>query len=276
MTSRAETVRAHYQAAIADRDTLLARVGAVVDAMEPPIDARRLAPIDQFHVGGLAATVAFAERVGVTPGLRVLDAGSGIGGPARYLAQTFGCRVEGVDLAPDYVALATMLTERAGLADRVTFREGDLTALPFADAAFDLVWTQHVAMNIADRAGLYSELRRVLKPGGRLAFYDPVAADGHPELIYPVPWAETAATSTLLTAAETREVLGATGFTVARLDDVTAEAMGWAQAQGAPRTGAPNVAMIVGPRMAGMAANFAQNLREGRARLMMGVAEAAA
>ena len=78
----------------------------------------------------------------------------------------------------------------------------------------------------------------------------------------------------MLTAAETREVLEEVGFTVGRLDDVTAEAMGWAQSQGGPpRPGAPNVAMIVGPRMALMAANFAQNLREGRARLMMGIAE---
>ena len=92
--------------------------------MEPPIDARRLAPLDQFHMGGLAATIAFAGRVGITPGTAVLDAGSGLGGPARYLAETFGCRVEGVDLSPDYVAIARLLTDRAGLADRVAFQRG--------------------------------------------------------------------------------------------------------------------------------------------------------
>ena len=158
----------------------------------------------------------------------VLDAGSGLGGPARYLAETFGCHVEGVDLSPDYVAIARLLTDRAGLADRVAFGEGDLTALPFEDARFDLVWTQHVAMNIADRAGLYRELRRVLKPDGRLAFYDPLAADGHPDPIYPVPWAQTGATSTLLTADETCAVLEGAGFAVASLDDVTEAALGWA------------------------------------------------
>ena len=237
MNAQAEAVRTHYQAGIEDRDALLGRIAAAVEAMEPPIDSRRLAPLDQFHMGGLAATTAVAARVGVPAGAAVLDAGSGLGGPARYLAETFGCRVAGVDLSPDYVAIARLLTERAGLADRVTFQEGDLLRLPFEDGRFDLVWTQHVAMNIADRAGLYRELRRVLKHGGRLAFYDPLAADGHPALTYPVPWAQTAETSTLLTAGETRDVLGQAGFHVLSLDDVTQEAMGWAQQGGPPQPG---------------------------------------
>lgn len=276
MTPQADAVRDHYQAAIAGREALLARINAAVDAMEPPINARRLAPLDQFHMGGLAATIAFAERVGIAADAAVLDAGSGLGGPARYLAETFGCQVEGVDLSPDYVAVARLLTGRAGLAGRVAFREGDLTALPFEDARFGLVWTQHVAMNIADRASLYRELRRVLKPGGRLAFYDPLAADGHPDLTYPVPWAQTAATSTLLTAEETRSGLAEAGFAVLSLDDVTDQAMCWAAQQGPPaQPGGVNTAMIVGARMAEMAGNFVRNLRDGRVRLGIGLARAA-
>ena len=275
MNAHAETVRDHYQAAIIDRAALLARITVAVDAMEPPINARRLAPLDQFHMGGLAATVAFAKSVGIDADAKVLDAGSGLGGPARYLGETFGCRVQGVDLSPDYVAIARLLTERAELSDFVMFREGDLMRLPFEDAAFDLVWTQHVAMNIADRAGLYRELRRVLKPGGRLAFYDPLAADGHPDVTYPVPWAQTPSTSTLLTADETRAVLEGAGFSVTALDDVTDEAMGWAAEQGAPtQPGGVNAGMIVGARMAEMAANFVRNLREGRVRLAIGIATA--
>ena len=275
MTTQAEIVRDHYQAAIIDRNALLDRIVAAVDAMEPPIDTRRLAPLDQFHMGGFAATIAFAERVGIPPDALVLDAGSGLGGPARYLAETFKCRVEGVDLSPDYVAIANLLTNRAGLSDRVTFQESDLTALAFEDSCFDLVWTQHVVMNIADRAALYREFRRVLKPGGRLAFYDPLAADDHPDLTYPVPWAQTAATSTLLTAHETHAVVEEAGFAVTSLDDVTEEAMGWAAQQGPPGPpGSANAAMIVGARMAEMAGNFVRNLREGRVRLMVGIAEA--
>ncbi|MDP9096207.1 MAG: class I SAM-dependent methyltransferase, partial [Pseudomonadota bacterium] len=227
------------------------------------------------HMGGLAATAAFADRIGVEAGALILDAGSGLGGPARYLAETFSARVVGVDLAPDYVAIANLLTERAGLTEAVSFEEGDLTALPFEDESFDLVWTQHVAMNIADRPGLYRELRRVLKPGGRLAFYDPLAADGHPEAIYPVPWAQTNATSTLLTADETRAVLADAGFDVTSLDVVTEQALDWAAQQGPPaQAGAANAGMIVGARMAEMAGNFGRNLRENRVRLVMGIARA--
>ncbi|OQW47144.1 MAG: hypothetical protein A4S16_09085 [Proteobacteria bacterium SG_bin6] len=267
-------VRDHYQAAIEDRAALLGRIAAAVDALEPPINARKLAPLDQFHMGGLAATAAVAERARPARGEAVLDAGSGLGGPARYLAETFGCQVEGVDLSPDYVAIARLLTDRAGLGDRVSFCEGDLLHLPFDDARFDLVWTQHVAMNIADRAALYRELRRVLKPDGRLVFYDPVAADDHPDLTYPVPWAQTARTSTLLTIAETSAALADAGFDAIAIDDVTEAALGWAAQQGPPTPGAMNTGMIVGARMAGMAANFMLNLREGRVRLGLGVAAA--
>lgn len=275
MTAEATMVRDHYQAAIADREALLAKLSAAIDAMEPPIDTHRLAPLDQFHLGGVAATAALAERVRPRASDHVLDAGAGLGGPARYLAQHIGCRVEGIDLSPDYVAIARLFTERAGLSDKASFEEGDLTELPFADARFDLVWTQHVAMNIADRAALYRELRRVLKPGGRLAFYDPIAGDGHPDLIYPVPWAVSAETTTLLTAEETRAVLAGAGFEVTALDDVTQQAFGWAMQQGAPAlSGGVNTGMIVGARMAEMVGNFVQNLREGRARLMIGLATA--
>lgn len=275
MSPDATTVRDHYQAAIIDRAALIGRISAAIETMEKPVNARRLAALDQFHMGGFGATVALAGRARLSAEDVVLDAGSGLGGPARYLAETFGCTVEGIDLSPDYVAIAECLTHHAGLSDRVSFREGDLTHLPFEDSRFDLVWTQHVAMNIADRAALYRELRRVLKPGGRLAFYDPIAADGHPSLIFPVPWAETEKTSTLLTADETRAVLGETGFSVSSLDDVTADALQWAQAQGAPQPGGANTAMVVGARMAEMAGNFARNLRDGRVRLMAGIAQAA-
>lgn len=275
MKAQAETVRDHYQAAIADRQDLLARIAMAVDAMELPIDSRRLAPIDQFHMGGLAATIAVAARAGIGADALVLDAGSGLGGPARYLAETIGCRVEGIDLSPDYVAIARLLTERSGLSDRVSFEVGDLTGLPVEDARYDVVWSQHVAMNVSDRHGLYRELRRLLKPGGKLVFYDPVAANGHPGVFYPVPWAQSRESSTLLSIGETRDVLEQAGFRVASLEDVTEEAMEWAARQGLPQAGAVNACMIVGARMADMAANFVRNLRAASIRLAVGLAVAA-
>lgn len=274
MNVDAKTVRDHYQAAITDQDDLLARIAAAVDAMEPPIDSKRLAPLDQFHMGGLAATIAVAAQVDIRKDALALDAGSGLGGPARYLAETFGCRVEGVDLSPDYVAIARLLAERSGVSERVSFEVGGLTRLTAEDARYDVVWTQHVAMNIADRDSLYRELHRVLKPGGKLVFYDPVAADGHPAVTYPVPWAQSHESSTLLTVDETRAALELAGFIVTSIEDATDLALGWAAQQGAPQPNGVNASMIVGARMAGMAANFVANLRAGSVRLAVGLAVA--
>ena len=276
MTSTAKVVRDHYQEAIGDRDALMAHLSQTVDDMGGSADAAQLARLDQFHFGGLAATAELARRAGVRPDMKVLDAGSGLGGPARYLAETFGCHVTGVDLAPDYVAIASLFTTKAGLSGQVRFQAGDLTALPFDDASFDLVWTQHVAMNIRDRPRLYGELRRVLKPGHTFAFYDPIAGDRGQPPLYPVPWAASADTSTLLTKNETIAVLEAAGFRMAAVEDVTEDALGWMSQQGAPVAGAVNATMIVGARMTDMAANFGRSLKEGRVRLLMGLCTAVA
>jgi ubiquinone/menaquinone biosynthesis C-methylase UbiE len=122
-----------------------------------------LAPIDEFHVRGREATAELAAGLMLAPGMAVLDVGCGIGGASRYLAAAHGCRVTGVDLTAAYCRAAAVLTERVGLGDRVEFRQGDALAMPFADAAFDAASTQHAAMNIEDKAGLYREVRRVLK-----------------------------------------------------------------------------------------------------------------
>ncbi len=144
-----------------------------------------------------------------------------------------------------------------------------MTALPFEDARFDLVWSQHVSMNVRDRDKLYREFRRVLEPGGRFAFYDPIAADGAEAPFYPVPWAQTADTSTLLTKDETIAALARASFAVRTWDDVTVEAGEWLRAQSAPAQPTLSPGTIVGPRMPDMIANFGRNMREGRLRLVM-------
>ena len=125
-----------------------------------------LAPVDEFHSRRRVATVELARLLAPSASDHVIDIGSGIGGPARYLAATHGCRVSGVDLTEEFVATAADLSRRAALAGRVDFRQGSALDLPFGDAAFDLAWTQNVAMNIADRPRFYAEIRRVLKPAG--------------------------------------------------------------------------------------------------------------
>ncbi|MBV8536418.1 MAG: class I SAM-dependent methyltransferase, partial [Alphaproteobacteria bacterium] len=164
MSETAQAVAAHYGrkdlgAALLEA---LAASGKDISRLTPD----DLAPVDEFHTGQRGATMRLAELAKVTGGERVLDVGSGIGGPSRYLAQKFGCQVTGIDLTPEFVAVATMLAERTGLAGtaagQVTYRQGNALDLPVAEASFDLVWSQNAAMNIADRDRLYREMRRVL------------------------------------------------------------------------------------------------------------------
>ena len=171
-------VAAHYdQQGVLDR-ILAGLVAAGKDLAKLTIDD--LAPVDEFHSRRRRATEELAALLAPTASDHVVDVGSGIGGPSRYLAATYGCRVSGVDLTPAFVAAATGLTERVGLTDKVDFRIGSALALQFPDASFDLAWSQNVAMNIQDRPRYYAEMRRVLKPGGRLAIQDVAQGPGGP------------------------------------------------------------------------------------------------
>ena len=147
-----------------------------------------LAPVDEFHGGQRPATIRLAELLGLTGAERVLDVGSGLGGPSRFLAWRYGVRVSGVDLTAEFVRVADMLTRRTGLVGKVDYRQGDALDLPFGEASFDAVWSQNAAMNIADRDRLYGEMRRVLKPGGRLALQEVAAGPGG-DPHFPVQWA---------------------------------------------------------------------------------------
>ena len=182
-----------------------------------------LAPMDQFHGGGKGETVRLARLAGMSPGLRVLDVGGGLGGPARTLAVEFGCHVTVVDLTESYVNAADELTARLRLGDRVTHHAGDALELPFDDGAFDAVWTQNSGMNIAAKERLYVGFHRVLRPGGLLALQEPMAGPVQPP-IFPQMWARDAATSFLRTPVEMRALIEAAGFRTRAWDDVTAEA----------------------------------------------------
>jgi SAM-dependent methyltransferase len=153
-------VQTHYTA----RDlgqTILAALKAAGKDIEhlTPDD---LAPVDEFHAGQRPATVRLAEMVDFTGTERVLDVGSGLGGPSRFLAWRYGVHVNGVDLTAEFVRVAEMLTGLCRLVGKVDYRQGDALALPFGDMSFDVVWSQNAAMNIADRNRLYGEMRRVL------------------------------------------------------------------------------------------------------------------
>ncbi len=232
-----------------------------------------LTPLDQFHVRGLAATRELADALGITAGASLLDVGCGLGGSARFLAATYGCHVTGIDLSLPFIEAARMLSERCELADRVTFLQGNALELPFTDGLFDLAWTQHVAMNIADRVGFYRSIHRVLKPGGRLAIYDVALGEGGPP-IFPVPWARKPETSFLLTPEAMRHALADAGFEQVSWTDKTDTARAWVAEMKAKRQESPEplgLEVVMGPEFAEMAVNLGRNLLEGRVRVIQTV-----
>ena len=233
-----------------------------------------LAPMDHFHTRGAEATASLARRAAIAAGDRVLDVGGGVGGPARMLAATTGCHVTVLDLTPAYARVGAQLTVGAGLTERVRFATGDATAMPFADGAFDVVWTQHSTMNVADKARLYAETRRVLRPGGRLAMHEIVAGPGG-SLHFPVPWAADAAISFLRSADATRAIVDAAGFAADVWEEVTDASLAWIEVRLAAASHGPppplNVAVIAGPGLGPALRVLARNLAEGRAAVIEAV-----
>ena len=266
-------VREHYGArGLTDRlKTSLAALGHEGQRLTP----QQLAGLDQFHTRGLAATAELAKLAGITAADSALDVGSGVGGPARFLAAAHGCRVTGVDLSEPFVEAARYLTERTGQSGQVAFEVASALELPYADGRFDVALLQHVAMNVADRGQLYREIRRVLKPGGRFATFDVVSNGGEP--IYPLPWARTPATSFLLSAAATREAVEEAGFRVTEWRDDSAAAKTWAaelRASGPPS--GLNLGLVMGPEIAQFAGNLGRSFMEGRLGVVTAVFQAVA
>lgn len=266
------TVETHYGLAGLG-DAILAaftKAGKDLDHLTP----EDLAIVDEFHVRGRAATAEVARLAKIASEDTVLDVGCGIGGPSRHLAAEFGCHVTGLDLTEEYCSVAAMLTEKTGLAGKIDYRHGDALAMPFADRSFDVVWTQHVSMNISDRPGLYAEMHRVLKPGGRLAIYDVVAGGGG-DLYFPVPWAREPSISFLLSGAEMRELLENTGFKVSAWRDATPPALEWFESVSATAApggaGSLGLGLLLGDDLAAMVANMRRNLEEDRVALVQTV-----
>lgn len=256
--------------------------GGLVSAISSALDASGidratlrpadLAPVDEFHIRGRAATLEIIEALGITADSRVLDLGSGLGGPARTVAEETGCMVTGVDLTSEFCEVATALSQWTGMSDRTSFHTGDATATGLPPEAFDAALTVHVAMNIADKPALYAEAFRVLRPGGRFVIYDVVQGEGGP-VHFPVPWAADPSTSFLASPERMRELLPAAGFEVVSEVDSSDESLAWFEQMRAriERDGPPPVtfAAFLGDAFGQMVANQVANLAERRIRTVM-------
>ena len=229
-----------------------------------------IARLDEFHIRGREATRELAQMAGLKENMRVLDLGCGIGGPARTLAAEFHCRVVGIDLVAEYCRAATVLTERVGLQDRVTFRQGDLTDLPFEDGSFDVVWSQHAIMNVRDKNRMMAEAKRVLTRGGRIALHE-VFAGPHSPIYFPVPWASDAAISFLCPPDELRNLLKANGFQEIKWNDDSSVSLEWfrgivSKMAVRPKDAPPALStnLLMGKTTAEKGKNVVRNLEEGR------------
>lgn len=236
-----------------------------------------LATVDEFHIGGRAATIELGEQMKLGRDSRILDIGSGLGGPARTLAETYGCHVTGVDLTPAFCEAAETLSDWVGLGDRVAFHRGDATALPFSDGSFDAAMTIHVAMNIPAKDKMYEEARRVLKPGAIFSVFDVLQGEGG-DIYFPVPWAREPSISHLATPDEMVLLLTGAGFAITDVQDSTSESQSWFEemAERMANSGPPPVTFqaFLGSDFPEMARNQVRNLAERRIRTVTFVCEA--
>lgn len=260
-------VRSHY-----GDPTLLERIdeGLRRLGVDPgTASADDLKPVDEFHIGGLGATNALLDQLAIDAGTHVLDVGCGLGGTARHVAQCHGCRVLGVDLTPELVAAGRVLTERAGLSDRVELREGSALDLPLEDARVDLALMLHVGMNLPDKARLMREVARVLVPGGTFALFDVMRGRGEGDLAFPLPWAEGPASSCLAPPSAYRAAAEAAGFDVRAERDRSAFALRFLaetfralEANGPPPLG---IHLLMGDAAGHKLRNIVANVEAGRA-----------
>jgi SAM-dependent methyltransferase len=269
------SLQQHYS-----QDGLLERIlGALQACGKDPaaLTQDALAPVDEFHTRGRHATRELAELAGFRADESVLDVGSGLGGPARFLAANYGCQVTGVDLMAEFCAVANELSQRCGLAGRTRFQPGNALGLPFPDASFDAAWTIQVQMNISDKERFYGEIARVLRPGGRFVFQDICAGNGAP-LDFPVAWASEAAHSHLVPPDAMRKLVAGTGLQERNWRDVTAGTIAWRRAQlakGAGTAAASPLGMhlVMGAQFAQKQANALRATEDGRLAFVQGLFE---
>ena len=187
----------------------VAKLGKTIESVS--IDD--LAPVDEFHIGGRLATDNLLDQLNFSESDHILDVGCGLGGASRYIASKYNNRVTGIDLTQEYIEVGKELSAWVGLDKQVSLYQGSALAMPFEDEAFDGAVMMHVGMNIDDKARLFAEVYRVLRPGACFGVYD-IMQINNGELAYPVPWATDDTTSKLATPDHYEQALTDAGFTV--------------------------------------------------------------
>ncbi len=236
------------------------------------ITLKELSYMDELHMGGREATIKLAKAAKLFSGAHVLDAGSGLGGPARILASEFNCIVTGIDLTEEFCDTAAMLTELAEIdSKKATFICGDACNIPFKNECFDIVWSQHSSMNIKDKIRLYSEYKRILKKGGFVVIHDAVS-ESNKFLYYPTPWAKEPSISFLITEEKLISILTDSGFEKVYLSDISEDAINWYKKLKQERKSG-NIPilgphLVFGSAISAMAANMRKNLIEKRVKVI--------
>ncbi len=172
-----------------------------------------LAPVDEFHIGGRQATDHLLAQLNFSEHANLLDVGCGLGGAARYVASQFNNSVTGIDLSQEYIDTGNALCRWLNLGSKISLVQGSALDMPFNNNTFDGGYMLHVGMNIEDKATLFVQIHRVLKPGSTFAVYD-IMRQQQGELTYPVPWATTSRTSKLATPEQYQQALTQAGFTL--------------------------------------------------------------
>lgn len=268
--TEATAIAAHWA-----RGDVYGMIVAALQKMSKPLAGltlEDLAPVDHFHARGFPATVELADRLALQPGQRILDIGCGLGGPARYFAQRFQCNVSGIDLTQPFVEAGNKLTALLGMDDQVKIRQGDALRLPYAEAEFHGAYTQHVTMNVSDRARFFAEAYRVLGPGAFFAVTEHglgPAGDPH----HPVPWSEDGSGAYLVAPSKTRAMLEQAGFEQIALENTGAKYLaayrmmiGKAERGELPPLG---VHLLLGGNALQKARNAARNIEERRTHPVM-------
>lgn len=236
-----------------------------------------IATFDEFHIRGRAATMEIGQLADLQPGAEVLDLGCGIGGAARTLMTEFGCRVTGVDLIEEYVQTARVLNDRIGYDGMIKFKQGNALDIPFDDDSFDVVFSQHITMNIEDKTRLALEVRRVLRPGGRFVLYE-ISAGAGSTPHFPVPWAGDSTINFLVEPQVLRQILEKAGFKTLEWRDVTTPSLEWNQKLVANMANRPADAppplglnLLMGANTGVKVKNMMMNMQEDRIKVIQGV-----